>query len=64
VRNIGAMCCTVTLHSGSSDVRWLATDGLTAFELQGSTDGANWKYIDRRCGRWLPCTRDALFVQS
>ena len=35
--------------SGSSDVRWVAADGLTAFEVQGSNDGMNWSYIDRRC---------------
>jgi len=35
--------------AGSSDVRWVATDGLVAFEVQGSNDGVNWSYIDRRC---------------
>lgn len=35
--------------SGSSDVRWVAADGLTAFEVQGSNDGVNWSFVDRRC---------------
>ena len=41
----------ISLRSGSSDARWLAADGLTAFELQGSADGVKWSYVDRRCAR-------------
>ena len=40
--------------AGSSDVRWVAADGLTAFEVQGSNDGVNWTYIDRRCVATAP----------
>ena len=42
--------------SGSSDVRWVSADGLTAFEVQGSNDGVKWSYIDRRC---VACSRAA-----
>jgi len=52
--------------SGSSDVRWVAADGLAAWEVSGSNDGVNWTFVDRRFDErlWQPAETRVFTVRS